>query len=194
MTIPESVYTHLINDPPYKTTDGNYRMVVEIPSGTNEKWQTDVTTGLQYHDQENGMPRIIRFLAYPFNYGCVPQTVLSRSRGGDGDPVDAIILSPAKPRGSVYTMRVIGAIDFEERGERDTKMIGVIEGEPFSDIDSIHELLFKYPSAMAIVRDWFEGYKGQGKFLFKQYLEKDEAIQLIEEAHQDWQNEVKPGV
>ena len=38
---------HLINDVPY-LEQGYFNMVVEIPAGTNEKWQTSALSGSLY--------------------------------------------------------------------------------------------------------------------------------------------------
>lgn len=178
--------THMIHNIPYKTTDGYYQMVVEIPSGTNEKWQTDPKTGEFYHDRIDGVPRIINFLPYPFNYGFVPQTILAKSKGGDGDPTDIITLAPAQARSTVSSVKVIGAIRFSERGELDTKVVATLTNGPFQDIQEIAELFMHYPGAVEIIRFWFEGYKGPGSFLFQGYANSQEAINLIEESHQDW--------
>jgi inorganic pyrophosphatase len=177
---------HRINDVPYKTPDGLYQMVVEIPSGTNEKWQTDPITGDFYHDTIDGVPRIINFLPYPFNYGIVPQTVLAKEKGGDGDPTDIITLAPACPRGSIMPVRIIGAIRLSERGETDTKVIAILPEGPFRDVSEIAELLMRYPGTVEIIRLWFEGYKGPGSFLFQGYADSREAMDFVEESHQDW--------
>lgn len=182
---------HMINDIPYKTADGQYQMVVEIPAGTTEKWQTDPVTGEFYHDKINGTPRIVNFLPYPMNYGIVPQTILSRAKGGDGDPTDIITLAPGQPRGTYGPVRVIGAIKFAERGEIDTKVVAVLPDGPFKDINDISEMLMKYPGAVEIIKMWFEGYKGPGSFLFQGYASRQEAVNFIEETYQDWVAEVK---
>jgi len=176
----------MINDVSYKTADGLYQMVVEIPAGTNEKWQTDVETGDFYHDKINGVPRLINFLPYPMNYGIIPQTILAKDKGGDGDPTDVITLAPMQPRGSVNPVVIIGGLNLEERGEIDTKIVALIPGGPFDGITELSELLFKHPGAVEIIRYWFEGYKGSGAFTFKGYMTRAEAIAFIEESHQDW--------
>jgi inorganic pyrophosphatase len=179
---------HMIDDVPYKTAEGFYQMVVEIPAGTNEKWQTDPVDGSFYHDTIAGKPRIINFLPYPMNYGCVPQTVLLKELGGDGDPTDIITLAPAQPRGTVCPVRVIGALKLSERGETDTKVVSLLPDGPFGDVEDISDLLLHYPGAVEIIRFWFEGYKGPGSFLFQGYAGREEAIRLIEESHVGWRS------
>ena len=178
---------HRVNDIPYRAVNGDYQMVVEIPAGTNEKWQTDAVTGQFYHDQINGVPRVINFLPYPMNYGMIPQTLLSRDKGGDGDPTDIITLAPAEARGTVSPVKVIGALKLSERGEADTKIVATLPDGPFQDIHDLSELLMRYPGTVEIIRLWFEGYKGAGSFLFQGYASRAEAEVMIEEAHQDWQ-------
>lgn len=179
---------HMIDEVLYKTVDGFYQMVVEIPAGTNEKWQTDPKTGDFYHDTIAGKPRVINFLPYPMNYGYIPQTVLLKEQGGDGDPTDIITLAPAQPRGTVSPVRVIGALKLAERGETDTKVVSLLPGGPFEDVQDISELLFHYPGTVEIIRLWFEGYKGPGSFLFQGYAGRQEAIDIIEQSHAGWRS------
>jgi inorganic pyrophosphatase len=171
---------------PYKNAKGLYQMVVEIPAGTNEKWQTHPETGAFYHDEIDGVPRVINFLPYPMNYGFIPQTMLPKEKGGDGDPMDIITLAPARPRASVDEVRLIGALQLSERGEQDTKMVGLLKDGPFSDVQDLQELLMRYPGTVEIIRLWFEGYKGPGSFLFQGYLNHYQASDLVELAHQEW--------
>jgi len=187
MEIPDATkFPHMVNDIPYRAAAGGYQMVVEIPAGTTEKWQTDAISGQFYHDQINGTPRVINFLPYPMNYGMVPQTVLVREKGGDGDPIDIITLAPSQARGTVNQVKIVGALRLSERGEMDTKILATLPGGPFQDIDELSELLMHYPGTVEIIRLWFEGYKGPGSFLFQGYANRAEAESMIEEAHQDW--------
>ena len=45
-------------------------------------------------------PREVKYLGYPGNYGMIPRTLLPKELGGDGDPLDVIVLGPAVERGS----------------------------------------------------------------------------------------------
>lgn len=179
---------HLINDVLYQEQD-YFNMVVEIPAGTNEKWQTSPLSGSLYFEHVDGKPRIIEYLAYPFNYGFIPQTVDSRERGGDGDPLDVVLIAPALQRGSVQKLKVIGAIKFLDRGEEDTKIVAVLADGPLTEIDDIPDLLLKHYGALEIIRLWFEGYKGPGSLFFQGYAKKEEALSIIETSHSDWKRE-----
>lgn len=172
--------THLINDVPLHAGGGLYHMVVEIPAGTNDKWQTDAVSGTQYWDTLDGQPRVIRFLSYPFNYGCFPQTVLPKALGGDGDPLDCVLLAPAQPRGAVVPVQVIGAIHFTERGETDTKVLAVLPDGYFASIANLSQMKREVPGAVEMTREFFEYYKGPGAFRFHGYADRAEAVALIE--------------
>lgn len=181
---------HLINDIDYQLQQ-HYNMVVEIPAGTNEKWQTSALTGSLYFEHVNGSPRIVEYLPYPFNYGFIPQTIDSREKGGDGDPLDAVLIAPALQRGSVQHLKVLGAIKFIDKGEEDTKIVGVLADGPFSELNDIPDLLLRYYGALEIIRFWFEGYKGPGSLFFQGYACREEALSIIQTSHEDWAKEVK---
>lgn len=57
-------------------------------------------------------------LPCPFNYGSVPAYI-----GLEGDLLDAVILGPRLPRGSVVRVPVWGAIGLSDRGLYDDKLI-----------------------------------------------------------------------
>ena len=58
-----------------------------------------------------------------------------------------------------------------------------------SDIKSLEDINYRYPNILNIVKLWFEGYKGFGKMQFMGYLGKQQAIQMIENAHKGWLSE-----
>ena len=91
---------HLINDISPNLENQWVNMIVEIPTGTNEKWEVNKTSGFIERDSINGEPRTIQYLSYPGNYGFIPQTLLSKKEGGDGDPLDILVIGEAVERGS----------------------------------------------------------------------------------------------
>lgn len=177
---------HLLNEVDYKTSKNNYNMVVEIPSGTSEKWEVSKTSGVMKLEMQNGKPRIVDFLPYVGNYGFIPQTKLLKSKGGDGDPVDVLLLSSSLRRGEVVSIKIIGGLEFLDRGEIDTKLIAVPKEGTLSSKDSIEKMLYAKPNILNIVKLWFEGYKDFGKMQFMGYITKKEAIKNIENAYIDW--------
>ncbi len=81
--------------------DGTINAVVEIPAGTLEKWEISKDGNQIIQKIENNKIRTINYLAYPFNYGFIPQTFLPVEEGGDGDQLDIIIIGPNVERGLV---------------------------------------------------------------------------------------------
>lgn len=80
------------------TADSLIQVVIEIPAGTNQKWEVNKETGhIEWDQLTPDSMRIIDYLAYPANYGFVPQTLLSKESGGDGDPVDVFVLGLQSP-------------------------------------------------------------------------------------------------
>ena len=174
---------HLVNAISYKK-DG-YQALIEIPAGTTAKWEVNHKTGHIEWEFRNNKPRNVKFLGYPGNYGFIPQTILEKNEGGDGDPLDIIVLGPAVNRGSVQEVKILGAIKLLDTGEQDDKIIAVPLNGTFSNVESLGELMVEFPGTIEIVRYWFEGYKG-GKMHFMGYMKRKEAQSLIEKAHSSW--------
>ena len=93
----------------------SFQVLVEIPQGSNEKFEYDEAAG------EMKLNFVFRDLVFPFNYGFIPGTL-----GGDGDPLDAIVLSSAPiPSRTVIQCKAIGMLKTIDRGEVDDKIICV---------------------------------------------------------------------
>lgn len=163
---------------PPANADGTFNAIVEIPSGTNAKWEVS-KSGDMIWEVRNGDPRIVNFLPYPGNYGMIPGTLLSKEKGGDGDALDVLILSPAIPRGSVVKIHVIGMMKFLDDGEQDDKILAVMSDTPLQDVRSLKDLNAAFPGASEIVKSWFCSYKKPGKMVFGGWGEVSEAIELI---------------
>src|SRR3990167_818731 len=94
----------------------DYKVFIEIPIGSSVKYEVD---------EETGELKVDRFLytafSYPFNYGYIKNTL-----GGDGDPMDAVVLSsqPVVP-GVVITCHPVGVLETEDEEGEDAKVIMV---------------------------------------------------------------------
>jgi inorganic pyrophosphatase len=175
--------------------DGTYNVVVEIPAGTTAKYETNKETGMLELEQKNGAPRFVQYLGYPANYGAIPRSVLLKSKGGDGDSVDVILLGPAVPRGAVVRGRVIGVLSLVDTGETDDKAIVVMENSPFAKVKSIADLDAKFPGVTTILQTWFTSYKGYGKdgklmLSSTGFKDRASAIKLIGDAILDFEMSV----
>lgn len=172
----------LLRTPMPRDSVGNITVVVEIPAGTNDKWEIDKSTGRLMWEQKDGRPRVVSFLPYPGNYGFIPRTLLSREAGGDGDPLDVIILGPSLPRGAVVTARLIGVLRMQDGGEQDDKLIAVSLNGPFAQVTSLAQMRASYPVALDIVAQWFGSYKGSDVMQVGDFADEDEAHRILDVA------------
>ena len=168
----------------YKTfiSEDTINVVIEIPKGTNEKWEVSKIDGSLEHDFFMGKPRFIEYGPYPFNYGMVPQTVLPLSVGGDGDPLDVIVLGDKILRGSVIEAKVLGMMDILDMGELDTKVIAVPKNFSNGNIKDLEDLKLKKPEILEEILGWFLNYKGKNLITFKRYGPKAETLEKINQA------------
>lgn len=168
--------------------DGDVNAIIEIPAGSTEKWEINKITGRVEREYVDNKPRTINYLGYPGNYGMIPQTLLAKENGGDGDPLDILVLGPALNRESVVKCKVIGVLYLLDRGEQDDKIIAVSEASCFYEINSIAELDENYIGVSQSVETWFSNYKGPGKMESKGYGERESAMQIVTEAVETYQS------
>lgn len=159
-----------------------FHFVVEIPAGTNDKWEVDKETGGLHWEEKDGRPRVVQYLAYPGNYGMIPSTTLPYAIGGDSDPLDVLLLGPAIERGSIVLARPIGMLRLLDGGERDDKVIAVGESGPLSDVRDLATLDAHYCGARTIIETWFTNYKGPGGMTSNGFGDAEEALAVIREA------------
>ena len=165
------------------SSEDTLRFRIEIPAGTKQKWEFNDETGEMEKDYKDGKERIIQFLPYPGNYGFIPETL-----AGDGDPIDVIDLDESGVRGELKEVRIIGALNFEDKQEEDIKFIGISPNGTFGHIQSIGEPLLEKPAVLEILKSWFLNYKKPGKMVFYDYIARESSIQLITEAPKKWKN------
>jgi inorganic pyrophosphatase len=132
--------------------DGTVNAVIEISAGTTAKYETIKKTGMIELEQKNGAPRYVQYLGYPVNYGLIPRTVLPKSKGGDGDPLDALVLGAAVPTGSIVKTRPLGVLTLVDGGEKDDKIILAAENSPFAVCRDIDDLNARFPGVTTSCR------------------------------------------
>lgn len=173
---------HLVSGYPARGSRNTVHVVVEIPAGTNAKWEVDKADGQLKWEFKNKKPRIIQYLPYPGNYGMVPRTLLPTEFGGDGDPLDVLVLGPAIRRGTVIEAKIIGVLKLLDGGEQDDKLIAVIPGSAFGGVDSFGDLQRHYKGVAKIIETWFANYKGRGKLKSKGFGDASEANTILDAA------------
>src|SRR3954470_5664138 len=110
---------------PVWTRKGTVRVVVESPKGSAVK--VDYDSALNVFAYGKALPL---GLTYPYSWGFLPGT-----RGDDGDPLDAFVLTeaPTYP-GVVIECRLVGLLRLKENGkkrrERNDRLIAVPVADP----------------------------------------------------------------
>ncbi len=175
----KQIKKNLIKDYETLNQDGTVNAVIEIPVGLKEKWEVSKISGSLSREFYMGQPRTIKYKAYPTNYGMIPKTVLPTKVGGDGDPLDILILGDPLIQGDVVKVKIIGMIKMKDFGEQDDKIIAVQTEGVFSNFDNLAQLKREYPEVIEKIKVWFTNYKGKNIVNFIDYGTKEEAQNLI---------------
>lgn len=183
----EEITPNLLSENTPLFEDGDVNALIEIPSGTLEKWELNKSSGKVEWELEDNKPRIINYLGYPGNYGMIPKTLMSKENGGDGDPLDILVLGPPAERSSVLKCKIIGVLYLMDRGEQDDKLIAVSENSPLYKVNGISELNKNYHGISDIIQLWFTNYKGPGKMESKGFGERNKAIEILMAAIEDYE-------
>jgi inorganic pyrophosphatase len=98
----------------------DYDVVIEIPKGSRNKYEVDHETGRVFLDRV-----LFTSFVYPVDYGFFENTL-----GGDGDPLDALVLLeyPVFP-GVGVKVRPVGVLKMSDEAGMDEKIVAV----PFKD-------------------------------------------------------------
>ena len=171
------------------SSSGNVNVVIEIPSGTHNKFEVSKETGQIVQDVENGLPRKIKYIGYPGNYGMIPRTLLPINDGGDGDPLDVIVLGEQLQKGSIVEIKLIGILKMLDNGEIDDKLIAVrVNNSIFSSVTSFNELKKSYQGVIEILEIWFTNYKGSKKIAVRGFENEQKALEIFKSARQQYKN------
>ena len=178
---------HFLDGYPARTDSGAVRVVVEIPAGTLGKWEVDKEDGSLAWEFIDEAPRVVQYLGYPGNYGMVPGTLLPRERGGDGDPLDVLVLGTALERGSIAEVRMVGVMQMLDQGEQDDKLIAVQDGTPFERARTLDDLTRLFPGSLEILEAWFSNYKREGGIEVVGFAPVEAAEELLQSAIDEYE-------
>ena len=108
--------------PPGKHPPEEVTALIEIPSGSRNKYKLDKDSGLMRLDRV-----LYSAVHYPGDYGFIPRTLHE-----DGDPCDILVLvnEPTFP-GCQIDARPIGVLMMLDRGEPDDKVLAVPSNDPY---------------------------------------------------------------
>ena len=157
-----------------------FEAVIEIPRGSRNKYEIDHATGRVHLDRVLYTPFV-----YPVDYGYFDKTL-----GGDGDPLDALVLLefPVFP-GVVVNVRAVGVLPMEDDGGMDEKILCVpAKDKRWEHIQDINDVPQQTKNEIA---HFFEHYKDlePGKWVkLGQWANKAEAERLIAEAKANYKH------
>lgn len=158
-----------IKDVSLRLNNEIYNMIVEIPKGTNKKFEL-----VEPNFDKVECVRKVKG-KYPFYYGCFPQTY-----AGDKDPLDAILLTN-KTLHSLDIERVvpIAVIKTIDNNEIDDKVICVSYDEVvYIDLDKLLKPVYKF----------LKSYKGRHPNMYIDEIPYDKSVArtLIENANKNY--------
>lgn len=158
---------------PSMISSNDFSAVIEIPKGSNCKYELDKYTGLLRLDRV-----LYTSTHYPANYGFIPRTYAD-----DGDPLDVLVLC-AESIHPLTLVRVfpIGVMRMIDGGATDDKIIAIPFSDPsYNKIRSIDEL----PAHIFDeIMHFFSVYKQleNKQTAVKELFDYQEAIEIIDAA------------
>jgi inorganic pyrophosphatase len=123
-------------------------VIIEIPRGSNNKYEIDKKTGLIKLDRAN-----YSSAPYPVDYGFAPQTLWD-----DGDALDVMVLSTFPLNtGILVAVRPVGVVEMIDNGESDYKVISVpVEDKRWEDVADLADI---NKHTLKEIQHFFETYK-----------------------------------
>lgn len=152
-------------------------VIIEIPAGSNNKYEIDKKTGLISLDRANYTSS-----PYPFDYGFVPQTLWD-----DGDALDVVVLTtyPLAP-GILVEVRPVALIEMIDDGDSDYKIVGVPKND--RRWDGVKDLKDVNEHKLKEIVHFFKTYKQLKKdgvehsVEIKGIKDKKEALKAVEKS------------
>lgn len=131
-----------------KNVPNEFNCIIEIPKGSNNKYEIDKETGLIALDRANytGAP-------YPFDYGFAPQTLWD-----DGDALDVIVLTTYPLAvGVLVQVRPVAVMEMIDSGESDFKILAVpVEDKRWEHVEDLSDV---NTHTLKEYKHFFETYK-----------------------------------
>jgi len=150
-------------------------MFKQIPAGRNVPIDCNViieiparSEPIKYEvDKETGALIVDRFMStamqYPCNYGYIPRTLAE-----DGDPIDALVLSPFPLlSGCVVRVRPVGILKMIDEAGKDSKILTVPIGKLTTVYKNIEKPTDLLPLLLEQISHFFTHYKDleEGKWV-----------------------------
>ncbi|MBX3006578.1 MAG: inorganic diphosphatase [Melioribacteraceae bacterium] len=147
--------------------------VIEIPKGSQAKYELDKESGLLKLDRV-----LFSAVYYPANYGFIPQTL-----SDDDDPLDILVIcSVDVDPFCLIEAKVIGVMEMIDNEERDEKIISVAKND--LSVNYIEDVKDLPPHTMIQLQRFFEDYKKleHKNVIVEKIAGKEEAYKVIDES------------
>lgn len=163
-----------LTDPGFATVEA----IIEIPSGSQNKYELDHHTGRIRLDRVLYSP-----FHYPADYGFVPDTLAE-----DGDPLDVIVMitQPTFP-GCQLRARIVGLLEMRDEHGVDDKLFAVAADDP--RYDGVNELEDLPGHTLKEIVHFFSTYKElQGlPTVVGEWRSPDQALKVLAECRRRFQ-------
>ena len=122
--------------------------LIEIPLNSRNKYEVDYKTGRIRLDRV-----LYSAMTYPTEYGIVENTLAP-----DGDPLDILVIckDPTFP-GCIVPARVLGYLSMIDDGQKDYKLISVVDCDP--RYDNVRQLSDLPEFELREIENFFQNYK-----------------------------------
>ena len=147
-------------------------VIIEIPKGSNNKYEIDKTTGLIKLDRAN-----YSAAPFPYDYGFVPQTLWD-----DNDALDVIVLTTFPLQtGILVQVRPVAVMEMIDSGESDYKIIAVpTEDKRWEDVQDLGDINKHTLKEFQHFLETYKALKGKpAPVEIKSIMGKTEAIAAI---------------
>ena len=166
-------------------TELRLNAIVELNSHTINKYELITESGQLKLDRVG-----YSSLAYPFAYGAIPRTW-----DEDGDPLDIEIVGVTEPLvpGSLVEARIIGIMKFDDGGEVDDKVIGVLaDDKRMAHITSYTQLGDHWKEETEYYWEHYKDLKKPGTCHVNGFFDSAEAVRIVKECEARYVSLIEP--
>lgn len=165
--------------------DNRINTLIELNSMTINKYEIITESGQLKLDRVG-----YSSLAYPFAYGAIPCTW-----DEDGDPLDVEVVGVTEPLipGSLAEVRIIGIMKFNDGGEVDDKVIGVLADDKRMDhIKTFEDLGEHWLKETTYYWEHYKDLKKPGTCKVDGFFGIEEAKKIIKECEERYKTDYLP--
>ena len=158
---------------PGEDLPGVVNAIIEIPKGSQGKYELDKKSGLLKLDRV-----LFSAVYYPANYGFIPRTL-----SDDGDPLDILVICSVEVDPlCIIEAKVIGVMEMIDNMERDEKIVAVAKND--ISVNYMDDLKDLPPHFTVQLQRFFEDYKKleHKNVVVEKIVGREEAFKIINES------------